>query len=306
MPLKAACSNDLLINSLSLLNHRLMQFCLEQAESRCFPSEVEREQFTANVAAAADDIENFFSGAFRNKILSSAREGNRDAIELNELLRSPESITAPEKYVRKLLASTLVKASSYYQEVISAFYLPRQVTDRVTVCTTSESFYHLTDLIHGQAVYQPGKWLVPDYVRTDGKDNTARIPAIIGNTLFDNQERQDSGLSPSREVGIQAAALPYYLTPTRQKQRHSVFIQDNGVEGAWFFVASNKSANNTIAKQSLVYNAMITGECGTQIPVLSHPLGELFFSSFTFDIVKLRESAKTSILQKIVEICLHN
>lgn len=136
--------------------------------------------------------------------------------------------------------------------------------------------------------------------------NTSRIPAIIGNTLFDNQERQDGGLSPSREVGIQAAALPYYITPTRQKQRHSVFIQDNGVEGAWFFVASNKSANNTIAKQSLVYNAMITGECGTQIPVLSHPLGELFFSSFTFDIVKLRESAKTSILQKIVEICLHN
>lgn len=39
---------------------------------------------------------------------------------------------------------------------------------------------------------------------------------------------------------------------------------------------------------------------------LIHPLGELFFSSFTFDIVKLRESAKTSILQKIVEVCLHN
>ncbi|VVQ09890.1 hypothetical protein PS914_05042 [Pseudomonas fluorescens] len=136
--------------------------------------------------------------------------------------------------------------------------------------------------------------------------NTARIPAIIGNTLFDNQERQDNGHSPSREVGIQAAALPYYLTPTRQNQRHSVFIQDNGVEGAWFFVASNKAANNTVPKQSLVYNAVITGECGTQIPVLSHPLGELFFSSLTFDIVKLRESAKTSILQKIVEVCLHN
>ncbi|GAC1036056.1 hypothetical protein thsps117_08130 [Pseudomonas sp. No.117] len=170
--------NDLLINSLSLLNHRLMQFCLEQAEKRCFPSEVEREQFTANVAASADDIENFFSGAFRNKILSSARGGNRDAIELNELLRSPDSITAPEKYVRKLLASPLVKASNYYQEVISTFYLPRQVTDRVTVCTTSESFYHLTDLLHGEAVYQPGKWLVPDYVRTDGKD-TDSGPGIV-------------------------------------------------------------------------------------------------------------------------------
>lgn len=136
--------------------------------------------------------------------------------------------------------------------------------------------------------------------------NTRRVPAIIGNTLFDNQERHDSGLPPSRGVGIQMSALPYYLTPTRQKQRHSVFIQDNSVEGAWFFVASNKAANNTIPKQSLVYNVVITDESGTRVPVLSHPLGELFFSTFTFDIVKLREAAKTSILQKIVELCLHN
>lgn len=170
--------NDLLINSLSLLNHRLMQFCLEQAESRCFATEAEREQFTATVAADAGDIEAFFTGAFRNKILSSAREGNRDAIEFNELLRSPESITAPEKYVRKLLASPLVKASSYYQGIINTFYLPRQVTDRVTVCTTSDSFFHLSDLLHGQAVYQPGKWLVPDYVRSDGKGDDSG-PGIV-------------------------------------------------------------------------------------------------------------------------------
>lgn len=135
---------------------------------------------------------------------------------------------------------------------------------------------------------------------------TDRIPSIIGNTLFDNQERQDNGMPPSREVGIQISALPYYLTPTRQKQRHSIFIQDNGTEGAWFFVASNKAANNTIPKQSLVYNVVITNDSGTKVPVLSHPLGEMFFSTFTFDIVKLRESAKTSILQKIVELCLHN
>jgi len=135
---------------------------------------------------------------------------------------------------------------------------------------------------------------------------TDRIPAIIGNTLFDNQERQDNGIPPTREVGIQVSTLPYYLTATRQKQRHSVFIQDNGIEGAWFFVASNKAANNTIPKQSLVYNVVITDEAGSRVPVLSHPLGELFFSTFTFDIVKLRESAKTSILQKIVELCLHN
>jgi hypothetical protein len=136
--------------------------------------------------------------------------------------------------------------------------------------------------------------------------NTLRVPCIIGNSLFDNQERHDDGTSPSRQVRAELASLPYYLTPTKQNQRHSVFIQDNGLEGAWFFVASNQAANGTIAKQSLVYNVVITDEAGTRIPVLSHPLGELFFSSFTYDIVRLREAAKSSIFQKIVEICLHN
>ncbi|MBK4987589.1 hypothetical protein [Pseudomonas sp. S36] len=136
--------------------------------------------------------------------------------------------------------------------------------------------------------------------------NTLRVPCIIGNALFDNQERQDDGTSPSRQVRAEVASLPYYLTPTKQNQRHSVFIQDNGQEGAWFFVASNQATNGTIAKQSLVYNVVITDEAGVRIPVLNHPLGELFFSSFTYDIVRLREAAKTSIFQKIVEVCLHN
>ncbi|QVI84692.1 hypothetical protein [Pseudomonas viridiflava] len=163
--------NDLLINSLSLLNHRLMQFCLQQAESRCFATEDEREQFTATVVGTADDITNFFDGAYRTKILKSAREGNRDAMLFNEMLRAPESITAPDKYVRRLLSSPLVKASSYYQEVIKSFYMPRHITDRVTVCTTSESSNHLSDFLHGQSVYQPGKWLVPDYVRASDENN---------------------------------------------------------------------------------------------------------------------------------------
>ncbi|MFK0094665.1 hypothetical protein [Pseudomonas sp. NPDC090592] len=162
--------NDLLINSLSLLNHNLMQFCLQQAQSRSFASEQEREQFTATVAAAAEDIDNFFDGAFRTQILRKAREGDRQAMAFNEMLRSPDSVMAPQKYVQKLMSSPIVRASGYFQEIISTFYLPRAVTDRVTVCTTSEGFNQLSDLLHGQAVYQPGKWLVPDYVRNGGDD----------------------------------------------------------------------------------------------------------------------------------------
>ncbi|WP_122601122.1 hypothetical protein [Pseudomonas viridiflava] len=136
--------------------------------------------------------------------------------------------------------------------------------------------------------------------------NTLRVPSIIGNTLFDNQELRDGGVSPARKVAIDVTPLPYYLTPFKKKQRHNIFIQDNGSEGAVFFVSSSQATNGTIVKQSLAYNVIVIDDTGSRLPVLTHPLGELFFSSFTYDIVKLREAAKTSIFQKIVEVCLHN
>ena len=168
--------NDILINSLSLLNHRLMQFCLAEADKRCFASAEVRESFTSSVASDAGDIDDFFAGAFRRKILTSAREGNPDAIAFNEILRSPESITAPEKYVRKLLSSRIVQESEYYQRVIKSFFLPREITDRVSICTIKDSVYELSDLRHGHKLYEPGKWLAPDYVRTDERD---KGPGIV-------------------------------------------------------------------------------------------------------------------------------
>ncbi|MBB4867150.1 hypothetical protein HNP46_006061 [Pseudomonas nitritireducens] len=162
--------NDILINSLSLLNHRLMQFCLEKAEARCFSTEEERSSFTAMVLSDAIDIDDFFTGAFRRKILVSAREGNREAMAFNELLRSSESITDPAMYVRKLMNSPIVKESGYYQRVIKTFYMPKEITDRVSVCTTRDNHYELSDLLHGYNLYQPDKMIVPEYIRRDGVD----------------------------------------------------------------------------------------------------------------------------------------
>lgn len=180
--------NTTLINSLSLLNHRLMMFCLKQAKTQAFTTDTEREQFTASVAATAGDINNFFKGAFRNKILKSAREGNRDAIKFNELLRSPTSISAPEEYVQRLLESPLVKTSTYYQDVIKRFYLSRDVTDKITLCTTEESPYHLSDLPHGHTLYQPEKWVAPDYALASNHSDAG--PSIINRA----SDKADKGI----------------------------------------------------------------------------------------------------------------
>lgn len=135
---------------------------------------------------------------------------------------------------------------------------------------------------------------------------TDRIPCIIGNSRFDNQQLYDTGIPPSRSSKAVSAALPYYSVPTRNKQRYCIYIQDNGAEGAWFFVSGKNAPEQTIDKQNRIYNAVILNADGQRVPVLDHPLGRLFFSTFTYDIIKLRESAKKSILQKMVEIYLLN
>ncbi|GEM_PF-1688773 len=135
---------------------------------------------------------------------------------------------------------------------------------------------------------------------------TDRIPCIIGNNRFDNQQRYDEGEAPTRSNKVESAALPYYCASTHNKQRYGIYIQDNGADGAWFFVSGKNAPEQTIDKQNRVYNAVIYDADGQRVPVLDHPLGRLFFGTFTFDIIKLRESAKKSILQKMVEIYLLN
>lgn len=133
-----------------------------------------------------------------------------------------------------------------------------------------------------------------------------RIPCIIGNSKFDNQQLHDEGVPPTRSSKVESAALPYYTVPTRNKQRYGIYIQDNGEAGAWFFVSGKNGPEQTIGRQNRVYNAVVFDKDGQRVPVLDHPLGRLFFGTFTFDIIKLRESAKKSILQKMVEIYLLN
>lgn len=174
--------NQELLGSLSLLNHRLLEFCLEQASRQSFATEQERQAFTQQVASSATVINDFFAGAYRKHILRSARNGDPEAIRFNELLRSPKSISAPQDYVQALLKSPLVKDSPYYQNVIEQFYLPTTITDKITVCISEESG-QLTDLALGKGLYQPAQWVVPDYAPINSDSDVSEpAPNLINKT----------------------------------------------------------------------------------------------------------------------------
>ncbi|MNL82786.1 hypothetical protein D3C87_2102560 [compost metagenome] len=51
---------------------------------------------------------------------------------------------------------------------------------------------------------------------------------------------------------------------------------------------------------------LVYGPDGGRQVAFGHPLVEAFFASFTFDLLLLRESAKTSILEKVIDLYLEN
>ncbi len=133
-----------------------------------------------------------------------------------------------------------------------------------------------------------------------------RIPQIIGNAAFDNVKADFDSHSIRRYTKPDKTPLPYYLTPTKNKQYHFVFLQDAGVEGIRFFVSSATAAKRVIEKQSLIYNVLVYGSNGEPQEAFGHPLVDAFFSSFTYDLLRLRQSAKTTILEKVIALHLEN
>lgn len=135
--------------------------------------------------------------------------------------------------------------------------------------------------------------------------SSGRVPAIIGNALFDNVDRhQTSGIG--RVKSPDETPLPYYITKSNAGKMHRVFLQDEGIEGVKYFVSGAKPVAGKIDKQSLVSNVLVYDMDGNKLPAGELSIAKTFFNSFTYDILKNKNSTKKSILRKITEMGLEN
>jgi hypothetical protein len=189
--------NDLMLDSLSLLNCKVMEFCLEQAKGRSFASDEAREDFQRSAVQSGKMINGFFENDFRKSILQKARAGDLEAAQLNEALRNVKSITAPRQYVQDLLKHPIIKAKPYYQDVIGKFYFWQEFHTGVTLCTMGDDQFGITDMSDGQGLYQPYLWLVPEYLRMEkGQQNAA--PGLIRQAAnLDTRELEQNPPSPA-------------------------------------------------------------------------------------------------------------
>ena len=137
--------------------------------------------------------------------------------------------------------------------------------------------------------------------------NSKRIPLIIGNQVVDSiKEAEKSKNDKIRKLsGINETPLPYYLLPKKNKQYHRIHLQQQG-DNLLFFVSFIQQPNVSIVKQNLIYNLLTFDVLGKRLNALEQEVTDIYFQSFTQDILRLNEVSKSSLLEKIAKLFIEN
>lgn len=156
-------ANKVVLESMSLLNYRLMEFCERKRNQCSFSTDGERAAFERYTEESGDILEEFYEDIVPG-ILEKARMGNADAISFNESLRHIDSIIDPQSYVDRLKLNPLVQDDSYIRDAVNRIYidLPKE-KQSIKLCRSELKPNILTDAEHGDSLYQPGRQIVLDY-----------------------------------------------------------------------------------------------------------------------------------------------
>ncbi|UTY59485.1 hypothetical protein [Massilia sp. erpn] len=155
-------NNEIVLGSMSLLNTSLRDHCRGLAKQQSFTSAAERASFERDIAERQDRIEEFFSKFLRSEIVR-ARNGNREAAELNETFRSMDCVFKPEKWLSDLKGHASVASDRYRCATIEDFYIHRTGhLEHVTLCV-DQARATLTDIVGGIALYRPERQVLPSF-----------------------------------------------------------------------------------------------------------------------------------------------
>ena len=150
--------------SMSLLNYRFMQYCEKESKKTGFKNKQEREKFEQKIRENGKMLTEFFDDFVAKNILGLAREGNQDAIRFNEALRHIDSIKNPDAYVKRLKSNKLIQDDLYIKQTIDCLYIKLLGKRKsLILCRRDNDPHILTDILHGDSLYQPKKTIVPDY-----------------------------------------------------------------------------------------------------------------------------------------------
>lgn len=189
--LKKDKGNELIFQSMSLLNYQLMEYCLDKVVKESFENENERDDFSAKMARDWEEIDSFLDNDL-NRRLNDARKGDKSAVKLNEAVRHIDCIKNPQLYIDNLLKIDEIKDNEDFYYAISNFYLNLDDFKKIRFCTKENNKKVLTDLTDGDRVYKPADSICPQYHKAVKNDGTAKnILKAMFNLNFEDKLFKD-------------------------------------------------------------------------------------------------------------------
>lgn len=177
--LNSIFENKPMIESMSLLNTKFMERCMNYMKTRSFENESDRIAFEEQTEDSEAAIDEFMEQILLPSI-NEVRAGNLEQASLNEIIRHENTIFNPQKTIKALKAHPLIAGSGFESE-IDKFWINKRglPCQDIMLFRKKGSFFNLSDNSGGGQYYDPYKQIIPQYNTELFKDNDKRPIGIM-------------------------------------------------------------------------------------------------------------------------------
>ncbi|EBJ4366636.1 hypothetical protein DU542_09775 [Salmonella enterica] len=164
-------ANEVISESMSLLNHRLMKECEKLSQSQSFSDAEQRHAFEQAILENGRRIDAVHKRVLKTDWINQVRAGNLEYLELCNLFRDSDSFTDPLRWLEKLQANSLYVANRQMQSIHHALFIDRQQGNQtILLCHKRDpdglvhrDYSALSDFAGGAREYRPELTLFPQY-----------------------------------------------------------------------------------------------------------------------------------------------
>lgn len=191
--------NEVVLESMSLLNYRLKEFCEQLSLGHSFDSSEERRAFEQSMLTHGRRIDAVHKRVLKADWMNRVRGGGFEYLDLCNLFRDRDSFANPERWLEKLQAHPLYTANRQIQAIHDTLFIARQQGNQsILLChkrgpdgLAHSDYSALSDFAGGAREYRPELTIFPQYSK-----NVDFTPGnLVGKLMRDCAEIQKTAFT---------------------------------------------------------------------------------------------------------------
>lgn len=167
-------ANQVVLESMSLLNYRLKEYGEQCSQQQSFSSLERRQTFETSILSHGKRIDNVHQRVLKSDWINRVRHGDIEYLALCNLFRDPDSFINPARWLEKLQAHPLYANHKQMQAIHHTLFISRQQDKSlITLChkrgpdgLPHPDYSALSDVTGGAREYRPELSIFPQYSNT--------------------------------------------------------------------------------------------------------------------------------------------